>query len=175
MTIQTFNRSVKTIVLFAILGWAQTLTGSLFAQSDQKMQTEPIDIKQLSWIAGHWTGEGLGGKFEETWNPPLAGEMMGMFKLVQEGKVNVYEIMTIVPKEDSLVLRIKHFSAAFEGWEEKDGFVEFPFVKVEQNAIHFDGMVFERINENEMHITVRIKEGETEPQELKFVFHRVKK
>lgn len=50
-----------------------------------------------------------------------------MFKLVWEGKVALYELLTIVAKDDSLVLRLKHLDGSLKGWEEKDESQEFLF------------------------------------------------
>ena len=39
-------------------------------------KTSPTaSIEQLSWLAGHWRGEALGGIVEEHWAPPSAGSM----------------------------------------------------------------------------------------------------
>lgn len=130
-------------------------------------------MEDVAWIAGHWHGKGLGGSFEETWNPPMGGEMIGMFKHVKDGKVNFYELLNIVQKDQTLLLRLKHFSNEFVGWEEKDESVEFPLIKVTESTAEFDGLVFRRINENRMDIDVRIGQGEGEPQVITFECHRV--
>ncbi len=130
-------------------------------------------INDLAWIAGHWQGEGLGGKFEETWNKPFGGEMIGMFKLVKDGKVVFYEILTIVPKDKSFVLRLKHFNSKLEGWEEKDKSVEFPFVSASKTEIKFNGLTFKKISDDQMQIVVRTQRGD-KISELKFVCKRVK-
>ena len=118
-----------------------------------KVATKPrqtgIDpsLNKMEWICGHWTGEALGGEFEETWNPAMAGEMIGMFKLVQNDKVVFYELLTIVPKEGSYVLRLKHFGEGLVGWEEKDKSVEFPLISVSNTEIKFKGLRFRRESE----------------------------
>jgi hypothetical protein len=101
-------------------------------------------IDDMAWIAGHWTGEALGGQFEETWNPPMGGEMMGMFKLTKDGKVVFYELLTIVPEGDSFVLRLKHFGEKLVGWEEKEKSIEFPFVSATNKKVKFKGLTFSR-------------------------------
>ena len=113
-----------------------------------------VSIEDMSWIAGHWKGEAMGGKFEETWNPPMGGEMLGMFKLVSDGKVRFYEIMTITPENDSFVLRIKHFSPGLKGWEEKEDSIEFPLVNATKRKIQFYGLKFSKTNDQELAIEV---------------------
>lgn len=138
---------------------------NLAAQEAKEMPEELL--KKCAWIAGAWSGEALGGQFEETWNRPSGPSMMGMFKLVREGKVSFYELLTIVPKDDSLVLRLKHFDGSLKGWEEKDESQEFPFVSANRKEIRFKGLVFKRIARNEMQIVVQTKSGD-KTQELIF-------
>ena len=119
-------------------------------------------LKDMAWICRHWTGEALGGEFEETWSPPMAGEMMGMFKLVRNDKIVFYELLTIVPKDDSFVLRLKHFGEGLFGWEEKDKSVEFPLISVSKTEIKFEGLKFIRESETtdkKMIIEVETDEG----------------
>lgn len=131
-------------------------------------------VEDLKWIAGHWQGEALGGRFEETWNPPLGDSMIGMFKLLNGEQTQFCELLMILPKQDSLVLRLKHFSGELVGWEEKDKYVEFPLVRVSDRVAEFAGLTFTRMNQDAMHITVMV-EREGEHSELKFECHRVKK
>lgn len=143
--------------------------------SDDKTSTKKsVGIEQLDWIAGHWDGDAMGGKFEETWNPPKGGEMLGMFKFIKDDKVKFYEILTIVENEGSLVLRLKHFDSALVGWEEKDKSVEFPLVKITDEEARFDGLTFRKINDNEMLISVAVKSEKSELETLRFECHRVK-
>ena len=90
----------------------------------------------------------------------MGGEMMGMFKLVSEDKVSFYELLTIVPKDDSFVLRLKHFSPEFVGWEEIDEIEEFPLVSASDKAVLFYGLKFSKINDNEMAIEVAVGKDE---------------
>lgn len=148
--------------IFALL-LCMVLTATVFGQGSDNTAPSAKALKlleQCDWIAGHWQGEALGGQFEETWNTRKGPGMMGMFKLVQNGKIVFYELMTIVPKNETLVLRLKHFSADLVGWEEKDKSVEFPFVSVTKNELQFKGLVFKRQRRNKMQIVVTTKEGD---------------
>lgn len=130
-------------------------------------------IEDVRWIAGSWRGEAMGGSFQETWNPPLAGSMVGMFKLAKKGEVSFYELLTIVPDGASLTLRLKHFGSRLEGWEAVDEFVEFPLVSVREGEAVFDGLSFRRVNANEMHIDLRLTEkGAADAKHLRFECRR---
>lgn len=130
-------------------------------------------LSDVHWIQGHWTGEALGGQVEEIWSPPLGESMMGSFKLVRDGKVKFYEIITISEVEQTLIMRLKHFDPNLKGWEEKDETVNFKLVKLSPGKVFFDGLTFERISENEMNVYVRF-ESDEQDSEGKFNYHRVK-
>ena len=131
-------------------------------------------LKDVAWIAGHWQGEALGGITEEVWTAPLGKSMMGSFKLVVDEVVQFYELCTITEENESLLLRIKHFDKDLKGWEEKDQSIEFPLVKIEKNKVYFDGLTFEKINEDELNIYVIFKDEGKEEVEMKFNYKSVK-
>lgn len=101
-------------------------------------------IAAMAWLAGHWTGDALGGISDEIWSPPRAGAMMGMYRLVQDNQPTFYELLTISEQDGSLLLRLKHFGGDLTGWEEKGKTVDFRLVAVDKDAVHFEGMSFHR-------------------------------
>ena len=130
-------------------------------------------IQDLQWIAGHWRGEAFGGQTEEIWSPPLGGSMMCVFRLINNGQVSFYEIVSLAEENSSLIIRLKHFHRDLKGWEEKDKTVDFPLVKIEGTRAYFDGMTFEQINKDELNVYVMIgKAGEE--KEVLFKYFRVK-
>ncbi len=154
-----------------IAGLVACLQIESFAQDSSVATTNKPTIESFEWIAGNWQGEAMGGSFEESWNLASGGAMMGMFKFVDDGEVNFYEILTIVPSDDSFVLRLKHFDAGLKGWEEKDKSIEFPLVSVSPTEAKFEGLVFSKIAPDRMNIVVQTKTGE-QTQELNFECHR---
>lgn len=132
----------------------------------------PANIGQLSWLAGHWRGEALGGVVEENWSPPSAGSMVGSFKLSANGEVKFYEIEIIREVAGSLVLQLKHFASDLKGWEEKDETVDFRLVKIEHDAAYFEGFTIRKIADDEMHMIVVIG-NEPKHEEVKFKYRRV--
>jgi Domain of unknown function (DUF6265) len=102
----------------------------------------PATLADISWLAGHWTGNAFDGLCEEIWSPPRHGAMMGMFRLINHGKTTLYELMTLVEEQGSLILRLKHFGPKLNGWEEKAKTVDFKFVGKQDGAVHFEGLTF---------------------------------
>lgn len=113
-------------------------------------------LKNITWIAGNWKGEAFGGIAEENWSMPSGDSMMATFKLVADGKVQFYEIETISEVNNTLLLRLKHFNNDLKGWEEKDDTVDFPLIRVTPERVIFEGMTFEKVDENTMNIYVDI-------------------
>jgi hypothetical protein len=129
-------------VLLAVPASAkQNVTGRTFKLGPGE-KSPPAKVADMAWLAGHWTGEALGGVSEEIWSAPRGGAMMGMYRLVKDGKPVFYELLTVVEENGSLMLRLKHFNADLTGWEEKAKTVDFPLVEVSGGAYHFEGMSF---------------------------------
>lgn len=127
-------------------------------------------IEDVAWISGHWQGEAFGGITEEIWSPPMGNSMMCVFSLINDGKVDFYEIETITEEQGSLILRLKHFHGNLKGWEEKDETVDFPLVKIEGKKAYFEGMTFERISHQEMNIYVVIGQDDGSVKEMEFAY-----
>jgi hypothetical protein len=130
-------------------------------------------IGDVAWIAGHWQGEAFGGMAEEMWSPPFGGSMMGMYKMVKDAAVVFYEFLTIVEDGDSLLLKLKHFDAALNGWEEKDVSIEFPLVACSANEVYFDGLTFRLADRDTLEAYVLLKRQDGEPEEVGFLYARV--
>ncbi len=110
-----------------------------------KEATRPAaKVADAAWLVGSWTGTGLGGEVDEVWLPPRDGAMHGVFRLQKDGKLSFSEFMTIAEIDGSLILRIKHFTPAFVGWEEKDRSIDFRFISAGRDELRFDGLTFRR-------------------------------
>ena len=168
-----FLNTVATCVALLYVGTAA-------AQSQRTEHTLKLDdpenppaatLADASLLVGSWTGTAFGGSLEEVWNPPSAGSMVGFFKLVHDDEVSFYEILLLAEEEGTLNLKVKHFNADFSAWEEKEDHVTFRFIKAEENALHFSGISFYRINDDEMHAYIVMRSGD-EVREEKLVYHR---
>ena len=173
----TWSRGVVAalacVTLFTADGWAQEkLTEHTFARSPGT-HGPPAQVKDMAWLAGHWVGEALGGAVEEIWSPPLGGAMMGMFRLVKGGETAFYELMTILPEDGSLVLRLKHFNADLTGWEEKDDTVDFPLVAIVDGTFRFDGLSFHPEGDDRVTVYLAMHGKEGAVQEVDFTYTRV--
>jgi hypothetical protein len=118
-------------------------------------------INKLSWIAGSYQGEKWGGIIEEYWTLPSGNNMMGMFRFIKNDEIVFTEIMYITEEDNTLSMKLKHFSKGLTGWEEKDKYVSFPLVEIRENEIRFDGLAFKKPSEDKLEITVMIEDDST--------------
>lgn len=167
----TMNRLLPLIVLCLVVirnSDAQTVRTEHVLGLDEGAQSPPAVLEDMAWLAGAWTGEGFGGTIEEVWTPPSNGSMAGLFKLAHDGKPSIYEIQTITVENGSLVWKVKHFGGDFVAWEERDGFVAFPLVKMEPAAAYFDGMTLIRDGEKLVVYLIVSHGGDVQEERLEY-------
>lgn len=165
---------MRSFILLLALIWTTTASAQNTRNLPAGAKSPPATISDIAWMVGHWEGEGLGGQSFETISPPVAGQMAGHFQQVKDGKVSFYEIYHFVPKDGSLVMRIKHFNPDLTGWEEKGATVDFPLVAIEKGAAYFDGLTMRRVGEDGMESFVVIDHKDGRKQEAAFRFRRVR-
>jgi hypothetical protein len=170
------TRFFRLVTVFALLlGGHAALTQSQHTEHTFKLddpENRPAaTLNDVSWLVGNWSGEAFGSTFEEGWNPPSAGSMIGFFKLTDGDDVVFYELLLLVEEEGSLSLKVKHFNADFTAWEEKADYVTFRYVKSDDDAIHFSGISFYRIDEDTMDGYIVFRSGE-EVREEKLAYRR---
>lgn len=170
-------------VVVSVLGVVSLVgTAVLFAQSQQTPNILKLDKKEnmpkakvadLAWLAGHWEGDGLSGKVEEFWSPPVGDNLIGMFRLMKDGKTHFTEFFSIVAEGESLVLKLKHFGPDLVGWEEKDKFVEFRLVKLSPTEANFDGLTYRKNGDQGLDVFVVFKSKDGKVREESFKYKRV--
>lgn len=117
-------------------------------------------LADAHWLVGDWAGTAFGKQFDETWNPPSAGTMVGTFKLFDDSGVSMYEILFLNEEEGTLSLKVKHFNADFSAWEEKGDYVNFRLVAMEDDALHFGGLSFYRRSSDHIDAYIVMREGD---------------
>jgi hypothetical protein len=165
--------SLLSCLLMSAAGVAQSQNTEHTFKLDNPEQRPPAKLEQVAWLAGSWTGTAFGQRFEEVWNPPSAGSMVGMFKLFDEEKgVSFYEIMLLVEQQGSLSLLVKHFSQDFVSWEDKTDHINFKLVAIEPEAVHFSGLSFYRKGPDAMDVYLAMRMKDQTLQEEHLVFRR---
>jgi hypothetical protein len=123
-----------------------------------------VRIDAAAWLAGQYAGTGLGGEVDYQWLPPRAGAMVGTFRLVdKDGRTAFSEILQLAEIDGTLTLRVKHFTAEFVAWEDKDRSVEFRLVAAAADELRFDGLTLRRTPEGlRIHLAMRREQQLTE-------------
>ena len=169
-------RILPALVLLLIASNTQAeeamTANTLRLSPDQK--SPPATIADMEWYAGRWTGSGLGGLNEEIWSPPRDGTMMGMYRMIKDGKPVFYELLLITEENGSLAIKLKHFHPDLRGWEERDASVRFPLVAKRDGRIYFDGMTFERIGADRVKVYLAIEHKDGKVREETFEYSRTR-
>lgn len=164
--------AVLIISVLTISALSQTrLTANTLSLEEGK-SGEKATIQDMKRLIGTWHGEGLGGTVEEIYSEPQDGIMMGSFRFLNKGKTVFYELILVQEENETLAVRLKHFSADFTGWEEKDKNVLFRFVKKDGNRMYFEGQTFEFIGKKSLNIYVAIKQKDGSVLEEVFRYKR---
>jgi hypothetical protein len=95
---------------------------SLFA-----VQTAPIDqpgyarkstLSDFAWLEGKWSGSWGPRIAEQIWTPPRAGQMLGLFRAVENNNTLVIELFSLSETPHGVELRFRHFTPALVPWEQ---------------------------------------------------------
>lgn len=172
-------RSTGTVVALAVAGllWAthapaQAGSTPNTLKADKSQSAPKARLADVAWLTGRWVGEFMGGRGEEVFAPPQGDTMIGMFRLVRDGKIVFSELIYIVEEEGSLVLKLKHFDRELKGWEEKDVVRAFPLVKRTENEAYFDSITYRKDGADGMRFFVAVRQKNGEIQELEGRHHR---
>ena len=137
------------------------------------VEPQHANINMLNWLAGSWKGEAFGGTAEEIWSHPVGGTTMGMFRLIDKGTVTFSEFEEIVEQDNLLIFKVKHFTPAFVGWEEKEKSVDFKLLSATENEIHFDGLTLIKIDEKTCKCIIKISDKATgKTKDVEILYHR---
>jgi hypothetical protein len=98
----------------------------------------PPSLSSLSWLAGDWRGAEEGTESQEVWTEPAGDSMVGVWRLVVNGKLKVTEHLTIVQEGAELVMHLRHFDRSGAGWEEKDAPIVLPLVRAGDGEAVFE-------------------------------------
>lgn len=152
----------KTIALAMCL-----LPLTVSALLPQETAAEDSLIDELAWMQGRWVIDDGGQYLEETWGPAREDAMVGSLRWARQGKVWLYELMSIETDEEAgLVFRLRHFNRNLEPWEsEKDGPLTYPLLDFSEDRVVFENperdsprrFVYEREGDS---LTIRLEDAE---------------
>jgi uncharacterized protein DUF6265 len=87
--------------------------------SAQSADFSPATTRDFAWLAGTWEGHMVGrsGAVDITFTQPRAGTITGVMRLVDNDKVMVVELLSIVDTPGGTEMRFRHFSPSLDAYE----------------------------------------------------------
>jgi hypothetical protein len=164
--------SVLSIFLLSILA----LTSSVYGQTVPKAGI----ISDLSFIEGQWIANADGRSVEGSWLPPKKDNMVGFFRIINNDKPNVYEILLYEQAKEGTVSLVKHFNPGLTGQEELDKPVRHVCLESGKGRVLYekDGeavrILYEKKTDDRFVISVGKPENNTWVYKELFDFKRIK-
>ena len=150
--------------VISMMGYS-LVTEHIMSVDSTYVPSSKYTVEDMSWIAGYWVGQGLGGEVQELWSEPKNGKMFCAFRFDMDGELGFSEHVTMTNTEKGISMWVKHFSADFSAWEDKSEYVEFPIIKIEGQTAYFNGCTFERDGDH-LNIYVLIGQDGINTEEL---------
>lgn len=135
------------------------LAQDVLSSNDYESTHQTTNISDFNWLQGHWKGFGFGGKCDEIWLPAMDNALHGIFRFSMADKLIFTEYMIIEKLEDNIYVKLKHFNRDLSGWEDKDEWMKFPFIKLEGQTAYFNGLTYKR-DGNRLFIYLKMKKND---------------
>jgi len=160
---------------------AATTAASSAPQQPHSASVQVPTLAQFNWLEGQWRGEWGSRVAEQTWLEPKAGEIAGLFRIIEGEKTLVLEIFSLVDKPEGVQFYLRHLTPELQPWEKSDATV----LKLESmdgakatfvNALNGEPkrLIFTRVDADTYTQRSEIEPAEGEPQVTEITFHRQK-
>ncbi len=153
---------------------------TLLPEAYGQAPTNSGSLSDISFIAGHWKATPQGSTVEALWSAPAGDNMVGVIRMMKEGKATLYEMFAFEETQQGLVALVKHFQPGLVGLEEKDQSDRYHFLQAEKGSAIFEKqgeevrILYEKRSEDQFAIVIgKPQEGEWVYQDF-WVFNRVK-
>jgi len=74
-------------------------------------------LSNFAWLAGDWQGVWGPRIVEQTWLAPKAGQMTGIYRVLENTKTLVVELFSLLETPDGIEFRFRHFTPELTPWE----------------------------------------------------------
>ena len=161
-------------------GTPATETSSQTQQASAATVQHPT-LDQFSWLEGQWRGEWGARVAEQRWLEPKAGEMAGLFRLIEGQKTLVLELFSIVEKPEGVQFYLRHLTPELLPWEKSDATMlkldaVDPTKAIFANPVNGEPkrLIFSRVDADTYTQRSEIEPADGEPQVIEIIFHRQK-
>ncbi|HKX85234.1 MAG TPA: DUF6265 family protein, partial [Flavobacterium sp.] len=133
----------KVFLLAILLGALQTTIAQNTTRLEEGKTSPQATLQDVKWMTGNWVADSPLGYSEENWGAPSGNTMMFCFKMLKNNSVFFYELGHIEQKENTILLKIRHFNAALQPIPQSMQ-EEFKLVKIDKNRVYFEGITYEK-------------------------------
>ena len=77
--------------------WMGAAAAALAAATTAGAERPAATVRDLSWIAGSWSCDKRGGEFQEHWMSPEGDSLVGVGRLLVDGRTRFVEYLSIEP------------------------------------------------------------------------------
>ena len=141
---------------------AVTLVSPLVASAWTPFEDEPAKaaIADMSWLAGEWSGDMWGGRYEAYYTTPEGGMIISHSKLMKGEQESFYEFEVFESRDDGIYLQ------PFPGGRKAVGFDLVEHVEADRRAVFENPdkdyptrIVYHRVSDDELVITLSDPHG----------------
>ncbi|MGD0963996.1 MAG: DUF6265 family protein [Candidatus Acidiferrales bacterium] len=94
-------------------------------------------LSDFAWLEGKWRGVWGPRIVEQIWTAPQGGQVLGLFRVIENDKTLVIELLSLSETPDSIALRLRHFTPALLPWEQS-GFTTMKLVGLDTATAEFE-------------------------------------
>ena len=136
-------------------------------------------LSDFTWLEGRWRADWGPRVAEQVWTAPQAGMMLGDFRVIENDKVLVIELFTLVEKPAAINLYVRHFTPELVPWEKSDATL-LNLATAEAKKFDFENpasgrpkrAIFTRIDNDTYTARSEIVPEKGDPQIIEITYHR---
>jgi hypothetical protein len=136
-------------------------------------------LLDFAWLEGRWRADWGPRVAEQVWTAPKAGMMLGDFRVIENDKVLVIELFTLVEKSGGISLYVRHFTPELVPWEKSDATL-LNLAAAEAKKFAFENpangrpkrAIFTRIDNDTYTARSEIVPEKGDPQVIEITYHR---
>jgi hypothetical protein len=136
-------------------------------------------LSDLAWLEGRWHADWGPRIAEQVWTAPKAGTMLGDFRVIENDKVLVIELFTLVEKPGGINFYVRHFTPELVPWEKSDATL-LNLATAEAKKFDFENpasgrpkrAIFTRIDNDTYTARSEIVPEKGDPQVIEITYHR---
>ena len=175
------NEKTRSASVPTSSGSAGDAAATAASSAPQSASVQAPTLAQFNWLEGQWRGEWGSRIAEQTWLEPKAGEIAGLFRIIEGDKTLVLEIFSLVDKPEGVQFYLRHLTPELQPWEKSDA----TMLKLESvdatkatfvNPVNGEPKraIFTRLDPDTYTARSEIEPANGEPQVIEITFHRQK-